>query len=113
MAFGCSDRLRPSCPEADRRPDRISRAGVWIAPPATITALARTVMLGPLRPPGRAKWPLTPVTAGPEWVTWSTRQSANSRAPSDSARGTLVTSIERFAPVGHPLLQLFVPAQCS
>jgi len=43
----------------------------------------------------------------------STRQSANSRAPSASARGTLVTSIDRFAPVGQPLLQLLVPAQCS
>ena len=43
----------------------------------------------------------------------STRQSAKTRAPSASARATLVTSIERFAPVGHPLLQLFVPAQCS
>ena len=43
----------------------------------------------------------------------STRQSANSRAPSESARGTLVTSIERLAPVGQPLVQLFVPAQCS
>ena len=52
VVFGCRDRLRPSCPDADRRPDRASRAGVWIAPPATITVLARTVSRGP---PGRAK----------------------------------------------------------
>ena len=56
---------------------------------------------------------MTPVTAAPERVTRSTRQSANSRAPRESARGTLVTSIERFAPVGQPVVQLFVPAQCS
>jgi hypothetical protein len=68
-AFGCSDRLRPSCPDADRRPERMSRDGVWIAPPATITVRARTVIFGPLRPPGRVKWPVTPVTAGPERVT--------------------------------------------
>ena len=43
----------------------------------------------------------------------STRTSANSRAPAASARGTLVTSIDCFAPVGQPLLQLLVPAQCS
>jgi hypothetical protein len=54
-----------------------------------------------------------PVTADPERVTRSTRQSANSRAPRERARGTLVTSIERFAPVGQPVVQLFVPAQCS
>src|SRR5260370_17022097 len=113
VAFGCSDRLRPSCPEADRRPERISSAGVCTAPPATITILARTVSFGQVRPPGRTKRQLTPVAAGPVRTTRSTRQSANSRAPSDSARGTLVTSIERFAPVGQPLLQLFVPAQCS
>ncbi len=46
-------------------------------------------------------------------VIRSTRQSAYSRAPRARARGTLVTSIERFAPVGQPLVQLFVPAQCS
>jgi len=44
LAFGCSDRLRPSCPE--RTPDLASSAGVWIAPPATITVRARTVSLG-------------------------------------------------------------------
>jgi len=49
----------------------------------------------------------------PARVIRSTRQSANSRAPSARARGTLVTSIDRFAPVGQPLRQLFVPAQCS
>ena len=46
-------------------------------------------------------------------VIRSTRQSAYNRAPNASARGTLVTSIDRFAPVGQPLRQLFVPAQCS
>ena len=59
------------------------------------------------------KCPVSPVTARPARVTRSTRQSAYSRAPSASARGTLVTSIERLAPVGQPLVQLFVPAQCS
>jgi hypothetical protein len=53
------------------------------------------------------------VTTRPDRVIRSTRQSAYSRAPSASARGTLVTSMERFAPVGQPLEQLFVPAQCS
>ena len=112
-AFGCTDRFRPSRPDADRRPDRASRAGVWIAPPATTTTRARTVRPGPRRPPGRTKCPVTPVTAPSEEVIRSTRQSANSRAPRASARGTLVTSIDRFAPVGQPLLQLLVPAQCS
>jgi hypothetical protein len=106
VAFGCRDRLRPS--GLDRRPDRASSAGVWMAPAATITVRARTVSRGPV-----AKRPVTPVTARPARMMRSTRQSANSRAPSASARGTLVTSIERFAPVGQPLVQLFVPAQCS
>ena len=53
------------------------------------------------------------MTLRPARVIRSTRQSAYSRAPNASARGTLVTSIERFAPVGQPLEQLFVPAQCS
>ena len=53
------------------------------------------------------------MTARPVRVIRSTRQSAYSRAPQARARGTLVTSMERFAPVGHPLEQLFVPAQCS
>ncbi len=91
----------------------MSRAGVCTAPPAAITTRARTVRLGPRRPPGRTKWPVTPVTVGPDRVIRSTRQSASSRAPSASARGTLVTSIDCFAPVGQPLLQLLVPAQCS
>jgi len=108
LALGCRDRLRPSCPDADRSPDLPSRAGVWIAPPATITVRARTVSVRPA-----VKWPLTPVTLGPERVMRSTRQSANSRAPRARARGTLVTSIDRLAPVGQPLMQLFVPAQCS
>jgi hypothetical protein len=110
LAFGCIDRLRPSCRDADRTPDLASSAGVWIAPPATITTGARTVSLWP---PGRTRCPVTPVTARPALVIRSTRQSANSRAPSARARGTLVTSIDRFAPVGQPLRQLFVPAQCS
>ena len=74
---------------------------------------ARVVIVGPLLPSGRTKCPVTPVTLPVVRVTRSTRQSANSRAPSVSARGTLVTSIDRFAPVGQPLVQLFVPAQCS
>ena len=47
LAFGCRDRLRPSCPDADRSPDLASSAGVWIAPPATITVRARTVSVRP------------------------------------------------------------------
>ena len=65
VVFGCRDRLRPSCPEAGRRPDRASSAGVWIAPAATITAAARTVSRGPRRPPGRTKCPVSPVTVAP------------------------------------------------
>ena len=106
VVFGCSDRLRPSCPR--RRPDRASSAGVWIAPAATTTVRARTVSFGP-----RVKWPVRPVAAPPVRVIRSTRQSAYSRAPRARARGTLVTSMERLAPVGQPLRQLFVPAQCS
>jgi hypothetical protein len=45
------DRPSPDPPS----PDRASSAGVWIAPPATTTVLARTVSLGPGRPPGRTK----------------------------------------------------------
>jgi hypothetical protein len=110
FAFGCSDRFRPSCPDTDRSPDLASSAGVWSAPPATTTTGARTVSRWP---PGRTRCPVTPVTARPSRVIRSTRQSANSRPPSARARGTLVTSIDRFAPVGQPLTQLFVPAQCS
>ena len=78
VVLGCRDRLRPSgprpspdrpspdAPSPDRpspdrpspdrpSPDRASSAGVWIAPPATITVLARTVSVGPGRPPGRTK----------------------------------------------------------
>ena len=113
VVCGCRDRWRPSCPRVGRSPDRVSSAGVWIAPAATITAAARTVSLGPRRPPGRTKCPVSPVTVRPVLLTRSTRQSAYSRAPSASARGTLVTSIERLAPVGQPLVQLFVPAQCN
>jgi len=45
VVLGCSDRLRPSCPE--RRPDRASSAGVWIAPAATTTVGARTASARP------------------------------------------------------------------
>jgi hypothetical protein len=33
LAFGCSARFRPSCPEDDRNPERAISAGVWTAPP--------------------------------------------------------------------------------
>ncbi len=52
-AFGWTERFRPSWPEAGRNPDRVSRAGVCIAPPATTTTRARTVTAGPRPPPGR------------------------------------------------------------
>src|SRR5580692_9018374 len=86
-------------------PDLASSAGVWIDPPATITVRARTVSL---LARGPAKRPVTPVG-----VIRVTRQPAYRRAPRVSARGTLVTSIDCFAPVGQPLLQLLLPAQCS
>ena len=53
VVFGCSARLRPSGPE--RRPDRASSAGVWIAPAATITVRGPDGQPGPGRPPGRTK----------------------------------------------------------
>ena len=73
LTLGCIDRLWPSWPDGERKPERASSAGVWIAPHDATTSLARTVIRCrvPLAP-----CPITPVARLPWRVMWSTRTSA-------------------------------------
>ncbi|SLJ46452.1 Uncharacterised protein [Mycobacteroides abscessus subsp. abscessus] len=80
-----------------RRPDRRSSAGVWIAPPDTTTALARTVSSAPL-----SVTATTPSAVPPRMTMRRTSAPTTSRAPRAAASASQVLVTDCLAPTRQP-----------
>ena len=79
------------------RPERLSSAGVWIAPQAATTARLRTVSRWP-----EAVRPSMPRAAPPSTSTRSTLVRTTSRPPRSWASASHVFVVDIFAPTRQP-----------
>jgi hypothetical protein len=78
-------------------PERLRSAGVWIAPPATITARDRIVTLWP-----STVFASTPRAVPPSTITCLTRLRTINRAPAEWASASHVFTTDCFAPTLQP-----------
>ena len=107
MTTGCRKVRVPNTPWGSATLERFSSAGELMAPPATTKCLATMRVADPDdgAPLGRTGTQTSAFTVAPVSSNACARVSTNRRAPRSSAAGTVVTSMDCLAFVGHPIPQ--------